>query len=286
MFLGPIIWLFINIYDKNWDAMFLNSILAFISTIFITIEWTYYFTHRKMYKEIVKENNKRNSLIIPVGILIFIISIGVMLFVVFCADLLAPTNYLFMNINDVLMKLLLGSCIIFIIIAITSILKNFKINRTEDLDDYLWLWDKLKYILISISLVILYCFMTTISYVTEDKIIYRDPLHPFGIEYKYSDITKIETGFGRKNFAINEFNRKGVFYYRIYIGNKKITFTGGLTNESIDRYQEDTYLELEEFDNNLKKYNIKKIVDTDYSKNCNLDKEFCDRFKRIACNDK
>ncbi len=71
------------------------------------------------------------------------------------------------------------------------------------------------------------------------------------------------------------------FYYRIYVDNKKITFSVPSTNEKIEKYNNDTYLELEEFDKKLMKKNIKKIGDDEYANACDLDKQYCERFIRI-----
>lgn len=286
MYIAPIIWLFINISSKNWDAMLLNSIAAIICTVFLVLEWNYYFEYRKQFKEISKDKNKNSILTIPVGIITIIASIAIFILSNYAIQsILAPKDYLFYETSFVPTKIMIYSITFFIIIIFCLILKRLKINKTEDFDDYLILWDKLKYIFIVIFIIITYCFITSVTFVTEDKIIYRDPLHPFGITYDYKDITKIETGFGDKNFSFVDYKHKGQFYYRIYFGKNNFTFSGSMPNPKIERYEEDSYLELEEFDNKLEELNIEKITHTKTAHLCDFDQEFCDRFNRITNNE-
>lgn len=284
IYIAPILCLFFNIQTKNWDAMLLNSICAIIGTTFLVLEWSYYFEYRKQFKETIKDKNKKNSLTIPILIITVILSIGIYILLDLVIQLLAPKDYLFYETSLVPTKFMLYAIVILTIIIFCFILKKFKINKTENLDNYLLLWDKLKYFLIIIFLIIIYCFITSVTFVTKDKIIYRDLLHPLGITYNYSDVTKIETGFGNKNFSFLDYNRKGSFYYRIYFGKKKVTFSVTIPNPKIEKYEDDSYLELEEFDIELEKLNIEKITYTKFAHLCDLDQEFCDRFNRITNN--
>lgn len=281
IYIAPILWLFINICNKKWDAMLINSICAIIGTVFLVLEWSYYLRYRKRFKEAVKEKNRKNSLNIPVAIITILLCIGIFILLSFIIQLLAPKDYLFYEIALIPTRLMIYSVVFLIFIIFSFILKKLKMNKTQNLDEYLWLWKKFKYLLISVFIIIIYCFITSVTYVTEDKIIYKDPLHPLGITYKYGDITKIETGFGNKNFSILEYNRKGEFYYRIYFEKNKVTFSVPSVNPIIEKYVNDSYLELEEFDMKLKKYNINKIIDSQYVDACNLDKIYCERFIRI-----
>lgn len=285
IYIAPIIWLFVNIYNKRWDALVINSIATIICTFLLTLEWVYYFYYKNKHKETIREKNIKNSLTIP--ILIISVIMVIVLFILLNIGIeyfMAPKDYLFFETSIIPSKLMILAIVILFITFLGILLKKFKINRSENLEIYIELWEKCKYILIILFIVITYCFFTSVTFVTEDKIIYRDPIHPLGISYNYSDVTKIETGFGRKNFSFIDYKRKGQFYYRIYIDNKKITFSTPSTNEKIEKYENDSYLELEEFDNNLKKYNIEKITDDKYSNACDLDKQFCDRFGRIINN--
>ncbi len=282
IYIAPIIWLFINIYNKRWDSLVLNSIITIICTIVLTSEWIYYFNYKTKHKETIKTKNKNNALLIPILIISIISFIFLwVLLNTLIEQFLAPKDYLFFEISLIPSKLMIFAIVILLITFIGMILKKFKINKIEDLDIYIEIWQKCKWILIILFIIVTYCFVTSVTFVTEDKIIYRDPFHPFGLSYNYDEVAKIETGFGQKNFSFIDYERKGEFYYRIYVDNKKITFSVPSTNEKIEKYNNDTYLELEEFDKKLMKNNIQKIGDDKYANACDLDKEYCERFKRI-----
>ena len=100
-----------------------------------------------------------------------------------------------------------------------------------------------------------------------------------GIEY--SDVKSIKTGFGNKNISIAEYKKKGQFFYQVEINGKTITFHAPSTNEKIKRYEEHTYLELEEFDQALVELGIPKEADKEGWEYCDFDKEYVDRFLRI-----
>lgn len=91
----------------------------------------------------------------------------------------------------------------------------------------------------------------------------------------------IKTGFGNKNMSIAEYKKKGSFFYQVEINGKTITFHAPSTNEQIKRYEEHTYLELEEFDQALVELGIPKKADKKGWENCDFDKEYVDRFLRI-----
>lgn len=124
------------------------------------------------------------------------------------------------------------------------------------------------------------CIANTV-FVTNNSIISYSPLNLNGKVYSYSDVTKVETKFGDKIFALNDYNKKGYFQYAIYLDDKKIVFSIPTVNPNIEKYDEDTYLELEEFDIKLMNLNIKKISSNDNSEYCDLDQQYCDRFLRI-----
>ncbi len=124
-----------------------------------------------------------------------------------------------------------------------------------------------------------YCIITTTT-VTEDKIITKSFFNPSGKEYTYSQVEKIETGFGEKKLTFWEHKREGSFYYIIYLDSKKIIFHIPDVNENIPEY-EDTYIELEYFDQRLVQKNIPKISSEKNADKCDFDQRYKDRFLRI-----
>lgn len=284
IFLAPIIWLFIHILNKAYETLIANSIIAIICTGILVLNWSNYFHYKSKHKNMQKEKNKNNLLVLPVLLITVIISIGVFILFSLLIELMAPKDYLFYETSYFSTGLMIIIITITTIIVLALLLRKFGIKKTESLDTYLDLWDNYKIVYIILFLVISYIFITNVTFVTDNKIIYKNPLNPIGIIYDYKDIDLIETGFGKKIFSIFEYNRKGEFYYKINIDNKKIIFHVPSVNSKIERYNNDTYLELEEFDKKLVELGINKISDIKYSNLCNLDKQYCDRFIRIINN--
>ena len=129
-------------------------------------------------------------------------------------------------------------------------------------------------------LVAIYATSTSLTCVTEDKIVAFSPLSPNGQVYSFSDVEKIEAGFGDKLFSLSEYKTKGSFYYKVYIDGDEHVFHAPTVNPDIERY-EDTYLELEELDKKLTELGIPKKSSSKGYENCDFDKEFVDRFLRI-----
>lgn len=161
--------------------------------------------------------------------------------------------------------------------------KDFLFGQHNGVAEVVMVWLIIIPAVIIIWLIGLYCCATSVTYVTEDKIIYHSLLNPFGTAYAYEQVEKIDTGFGDKFFAIAEYNRKGNFYYKIEVDGKKIVFHTPSVNEDIQRY-DDSYIELEEFDEELMKLGISKTSsDKNYEK-CIMDQRYIDRFLRIINN--
>ena len=231
------------------------------------------------------KNKKSNLLIFPLLIVAIILVFLIFVILNYIMDkLVMPKDYLFYETSVIPTKLFIFVTMFLVIILLSVILNKFKINKIDKFEVYVDFWKKYKYIYLVIFMFILYAFLNTITIVTKDKIIYKDIFHPKGINYKYNDVSKVETGFGKKRLTLIDYNRRGEFYYRIYFDNKNFTFSVPSVNENIERYRNDTYLELEEFDSKLMEYDIEKVSDNENSKYCILDKVYCNRFVRIVNN--
>ncbi len=286
--LGPILWLFINIMDEKWDELLNNAVWAIVGTVLLTANWIHYFTYRSRHKNQVKKNNKEFSWMWPGLIITLIVSfVAMMGFSVICEILLVPEDFLFYQHHPVAEAFMVPIIMIPIVLVIFIIMsKSLKksLKEMEDLNGVLVIWNKigkLKPIVIILWVIGLYCCMTNMTIVTEDEIIYCTPLHPKGITYAYSDVESIKTGFGDKTYSFVYYKRKGNFYYQIELDDKVITFNQPTANANIKRYDEDTYLELEEFDQAMMSLGIPKESSDKGYKNCDLAQRYVDRFLRI-----
>lgn len=151
--------------------------------------------------------------------------------------------------------------------------------------DWKELWEKHRGGCIAFLLVVFFYivyFMTSVACVTPDTIVSRSLLNPKGASYQLEEIERIETGFGEeKGFFKQEYEKLGNFYYKVFVDGKELVFHVPTPNNDIDRYMEDSYLELEEFDQKLVSLGIPKKGNPDGSGLCNYDQYYVDRFLRI-----
>ena len=136
----------------------------------------------------------------------------------------------------------------------------------------------------AVWLIFTYVCFTSLTCVAPDKIVIFSPIAPDGKEYSYSQVEKIETGFGKKKLAILDHNKKGSFYYTITVGGKECVFHAPGANMDIERYEADTYLELEELDSALMALGIPKSSGSEGWEDCDFDTCYVERFLRIIEN--
>lgn len=289
--LGPILWLFINIQAGMLDKLMLNAIMAILATVFATWNWIYYITERRKYKERVKKKNRKNVWMFPVMIFSIIVGLAAVaaLFTI-PEKLLAPENYLFSEHHPVAGAVIVWLAMIpVILVTLIVVAKLTKKTRKEmdEMNDILFVWNALgrfKVVAVIVWIVATYCCLTSINFVTEDKIVCHTPLQPLGVEYRYEDVENITTGFGDSSFSFVTYKRKGEFYYQLELDGKTVVFHQPYTNLEIERYSEDSYLELEEFDQKLMKLGISKDGDIAGYQNVMMDQVYVDRFIRIIEN--
>lgn len=291
VFLGPVIWLFIHINEKMYDGLMLNAAMALLGTALITADWMHYIRHYRQHNAQVKKNNWEWAWTIPVLIVACIAGIAAILGVISLAErLMAPENYFFFEhhpIAGIAMIWLIMIPVILICVLLVAKLRKKSPEQMENMNDILYLWNHLgkwRAGVVVLWLVALYCCITSVTFVGEKEIVYYSPVHPEGIVYSYSDVEEINTGFGNKIFSVADYKKKGSFFYKIRLDGKTIVFSVPNVNKNIERYMEDSYLELEEFDTALVHLGIKKQGDDTGYENCDLDKQYVDRFRRIIAN--
>ena len=288
LFMAPVFWLFYNIKIERIDLLMVNGIAAVFGTALTTWIWIHYVNQYRKNRTRIKKKNRKMIWMVPAMILSIVLGLGTLILIVtLISELLLPKGYLFMEqgpVTGVLLIWLIMIPVILFCILVIRIISKRSARELEDANDILFIWNHLgkwRPIVISVWLIGIYCCVTNFTAVTSDQIICYSPTHPLGIAYNYSDVTSIKAGFGDKHFAIADYKKKGSFFYQIQIKNKTITFHTPSTNDKIKRYEEHTYLELEEFDQALVDLKIPKSADKKGWKNCDFDKEYVDRFLRI-----
>lgn len=197
-----------------------------------------------------------------------------------------PEDYYFYQLHPVAEKCLIYLIVVPVVtlLAVVGGRRKRTDEALEDMYPLYWIWRRLtdiRFILTTVWILSLYCCFSSATVVTEDEIICHSPLHPSGTVYDYKDVAQIRAGFGQKRFALLEYQKKGEFYYEIELGGKKKVFYVPSVNEKIERYQDETYLELEEFDQSLASLGIPKKAEEKGWEDCTLDQEYVERFRRI-----
>lgn len=268
MLLGPVMWMIFNYIDKKYEALKYNIPLALTGTVVLTIMWKNYFDRRKKNPKLQEKNNKGSWLWIPAVIVLLVTIFLLAIFVEGISTLIyEPDNYLFYQIGNTTMWIIVGIEIITIFLMMELISKMSK-NNIWDVGIIKFIKKYKKYFIIMI-VVAVYVAVTNITYVTENEIIYHSWRHPIGVIYSYSDAKEIDAGY----------ETDGI-YYKVNFGNRWISFDSTTPNDKIEIY-EDTYTELNEFDKELMKYKPKKKSSHENEEKCDMDKKYIDLFDMI-----
>lgn len=113
-----------------------------------------------------------------------------------------------------------------------------------------------------------------VAVVTKNYVVDYKFYNSLGCKYYYTDISRVDVGFNRKGGDCD-------FYYVVkFKDGKGINFY-----QAQSPYHNDTYLELEIFDNIImKNKSVHKVSSSKNYKSCNFDKKYVDRFLRIINN--
>ncbi len=234
--------------------------------------------------------NKALKVILTIIIVIasFVLSVTCTLIL---TELIMTTNdYLFYEHNQFWGEFLIFLSLFPSIFLSVFLMKKFNLSTQRQLEknEYaIRFWKRLglfKIPLIVIYLLLFYVSFTNVTLVTDNEIIVKTPFNPVGKSYLYCEVEEIYAGFGDKVIACNEYEEKGNFYYQITLDGKKIVFVTPSVNPKIERYEDDAYLELEEFDQKLTMLKIPKTSSTKYGENNYYDDDIIERFLRIINN--
>ncbi|MBQ7827457.1 MAG: hypothetical protein IJ386_04245 [Clostridia bacterium] len=222
------------------------------------------------------------------GIFTLCVGLGAM-FLLDCAIeyLLLPENYLFYEHTPVCSSILVPFIIVpsmslaaFLLCTVGSKL-GVAVSDPFDIVRFLRFIGKWLIPIGAVWLVATYACITSMTYVTSDSIVVTSPLDPKGQVYAYSDVERIECGFGDKKHAFRDYENEGSFYYKITVGGEERVFHTPTPNPDVERYEMDSYLELEELDRALTELGILKESSPKGYEECDFDKVYVDRFLRI-----
>ena len=251
---------------------------GFLSLVMVGIAsaaWARYFSLKRLYKDRLKAQRRENRVIwraLPFAL------ISVFFSILACQSLsdgFAPENWLFYCEKGTFIEIctcgLVLSCF-GLPIAVSYCIRDRKLWRTLG-------------ILLCCGAVwglSAYCTATNNVYVTVDSVVVSSPFKADEV-YSYEDITLVETGFD-----CNRSKTDAEFFYRITVrtpeGEETYTFGVVSGNDEIDRYAEDTHLELLDFDKVLMDLGIPKESSEAYAEYLSMEDVYRERFLQIVRN--
>ena len=275
--LGPILWLFINIQDKNYKTIVLNIV-------FVIIGITLVLYNLKNYLKVY--NSKYNVIldllrhIVSFIFYILLIASIVILFLVFYLGITFIQERLFIKGDYITYFIKFPySYLLFVILAIfgtkISILFSRK-GKTITINKRLFHW---KNIDILIVILFIYIVLTSVVVVTKVGICDYSFYNLKGDKYSFSDVKYVNTGF------VNSGRNKGEFFYNIQLKNGKIIKMAhpSITKPS-DKYENDTWGEYVDIDKYIMDSGAEKSSSEKGSEYVQMDNIYVDKLLYVIRN--
>ncbi|HEL2402435.1 TPA: MerR family transcriptional regulator [Streptococcus suis] len=270
MLSGPILWLFTRIQQGRQENLFLLAVVSLLATAWITLLWRDYLVTWWKHRDKVRQKNRSQAWWIPIGLISLVGGVAYFVLVGWLAErFFLPSDWLFYEYSTGLGKVAIFFIMVFLAFLLGKLARLVKLSWKYGLG------------LAGSCILLTALLISTTTAVTKDQIIDINLLAP-SKEYLYSDVKSVWTGFGTKVLTVNEFEKQGQFSYRIQLDEKEIVFMQPAVNQNL--VPDDTYIELEEFDQRLMNLGISKESSAEGSQYNELDEHFLERFLRIVEN--
>lgn len=268
--LGPILWLFIDIQQGRLERLPLLVVLSLGFTVWLTLQWQSYLVNWWRYREKVKRKNRKDKWLLVVAIVSFLLGMVYFIFLGYVQERwLLGEGWLFYESSTSTGKIMIFFVMAFIGLGLSRLVGYWKVPG----------WVLLGMFVGTIGAS--FFFMDSTVFVTKDRI---EHVNLLGVNqtYTYDQVERVEAGFGSGKWSLNEADKKGQFFYRIFLDGQAVTFVAPTHN--IELVADDTYIELEDFDQALMDLAIPKISSPKNSKDNQLDPIYQERFIRIIKN--
>lgn len=278
--LGPILWLFMNIYDKNYEDIVLNIV-------FVILGITILFYNLRNYLKIY--NKKSNifldllSYIISFIFYILLIAVLVIVFLAFYIGISLIQEKLFIKGEYIIYLIKYPySYLVFVIMIIVSIKIGMMMLKKEKLfskEKELSLWRKFDKFLMLAIIPLIYIVVTSVVVVTEEGIYDYSFYNLKGDKYTFSDVEYVNTGF------VDYGRNKGEFFYNIELKNgTKLRLAYPSMHQLSEKYEDDTWQEYVDIDEYIMNSGAKKDSSEKGSKYVQMDKVYVDKLLKVIRN--
>ncbi|MDG3133013.1 MerR family transcriptional regulator [Streptococcus suis] len=266
---SPIFWLFIRIGQKRYEDISFLLMIAFGVTLLLTLIWRSYVVTWWRRREVVQKKNNSHLIWLLICVVSMITGIAYIVLVDFLIRSLLPSQWLFYEYSSNFGKMTIVLVELTVGLILAKLVMGWKIA-----------WKSILFLLGSTIMATAFSISNT-TVVTENQVIQFNLLGSSKV-YSYEDIDAIQTGFGTKLFALDETEKKGQFSYKIIMDHTEISFAQPQVNHQL--IADDTYIELEEFDQRLVELGIEKESSKEGSQYSDLDPHYIERFLRIVNN--
>lgn len=275
--LGPVLWLFINIYDKNYKTIVLNIVFVILGITLVLYNLKNYL---KVYN--FKYNTILDLLSHIVSFIFYILLIGVMiiLFLAFYLGITFIQEKLF--IKGAYLTYLIKSpysYLMFVILIMVGTRIGILFSRKEKIitiKKRLFQWGKIDILII---ILLIYIISTSVVVVTKEGIYDYSFYNLKGNKYSFSDVEYVNTGF------INKGRNKGEFFYNIQLKNgKTIKLSHPSITQPSDKYDNDTWQEYVDIDKYIMNSGAKKSSSEKGSEYVQMDNIYVDKLLYVIRN--
>lgn len=278
--LGPILWLFMNIYDKNYEDIVLNIVFVILG---VTVVFYNFRNYLKIY------NKKTNiffdllSHIISFIFYILLIAVVVIAILAFSIGITLLQEKLFIKGQYIIyLTKYPYSYLVFVIMIIVSIKIGMMMLKKEKLfskEKELSLWRKFDKFLMLAIIPLIYIVVTSVVVVTEEGIYDYSFYNLKGDKYTFSDVEYVNTGF------VDYGRNKGEFFYNIELKNgTKLRLAYPSMHQLSEKYEDDTWQEYVDIDEYIMNSGAKKDSSEKGSKYVQMDKVYVDKLLKVIRN--
>lgn len=278
--LGPVLWLFINIYDKNYENIVLNVVFVILGLTLVVYNIRNYL---KVYNKKYSASVDILRHIVSFIFYILLIAVLVVSFIAFYIGIAFIQRKLFVK-GEYLIYFIKSpySYLLFVILAIAAITIRMLFSRKEkeySRNQGSELWGRVNKFLILIIIPLIYIVITSVVVVTEDGIYDYNFYNLKGNKYNFSDVEYVNTGF------VDRGKNKGEFFYNIQLKNsKKIKLAHPSLTQPSDKYENESWQEYVDIDKYIMDSGAEKTSSENGSRYVQMDKRYVDKLLYVVRN--
>lgn len=272
--LGPIIWLFINIANKDYDKITLNVVFIILTSTIVLFNFKNYL---KVYK--TRNNKFLEILRHMVSFIFFILLIAVIVIIFIAFYLVIALIQKYLLIKGDYMFYLIKSPYSYLLYLIIYIAVTFIGEKISNIKKGLPFFSKFDKVIGLLLIPIIYVILTSVVVVTEDGIYNYSFYNLKGNKYTFNDVEYVNTGFN------DGWTKKGEFFYNVqFKDGKKLKLAYPSSTQLSEKYSYDTWQEYVDIDKYIMESGAKKESSENGVEHVTMDKIYVDKLLKVVRN--